>query len=216
MKKVGYFFYSFLPLFASIGLQFAAAFPVTGFFLLHLFLFDHFAGTHNSSADLFSQISAALSGQTFTTAISIVFAALGIFFFGFWYACQSDDLSRTSGLLSNRKILLGLVLLIPGLQILSALITSVSAAVFPSSMAFYERLMESAGLSSSPSPLLLLYAALLGPIEEELTFRGVIFYSAKKALPFWAANLFQALLFGIFHMNLIQGIYACFVILSLY
>ena len=33
-------------------------------------------------------------------------------------------------------------------------------------------------------------------------------HQAKKCLPFWAANLLQALLFGIFHMNMIQGIYA--------
>ena len=30
----------------------------------------------------------------------------------------------------------------------------------------------------------------------------------RRALPFWAANLMQAVLFGIFHMNWIQGIYA--------
>ena len=79
-------------------------------------------------------------------------------------------------------------------------------------MDFYEKLMENAGFTTnSLSPLLILYAVLLGPIEEELTFRGVIFSSARKALPFWAANIFQALLFGIFHMNLIQGIYAFFI-----
>ena len=34
-------------------------------------------------------------------------------------------------------------------------------------------------------------------------------YYAKRALPrFWMANVFQALMFGIMHMNLIQGIYA--------
>ena len=27
-------------------------------------------------------------------------------------------------------------------------------------------------------------------------------------MPFWVANLLQALLFGVFHMNMIQGVYA--------
>ena len=93
----------------------------------------------------------------------------------------------------------------------SGILTNISATFFPGWMDFYEKLMENAGLTQSPSLLLTLYAVLLGPIEEELTFRGVILSSAKRALPFWAANLFQAILFGLFHMNLIQGIYAFFI-----
>lgn len=50
--------------------------------------------------------------------------------------------------------------------------------------------------------------ALVMPILEELIFRLLIFKALKKVLPFIAANLIQAALFGIYHMNLIQGIYA--------
>ena len=44
--------------------------------------------------------------------------------------------------------------------------------------------------------------------SEELIFRGAILDRLYLAFPFWAANLLQALLFGIYHMNLVQGIYA--------
>jgi hypothetical protein len=49
---------------------------------------------------------------------------------------------------------------------------------------------------------------VLAPIGEELMFRGVTMRQARKAVPFWAANLLQAFLFGVFHLNWIQGIYA--------
>ena len=110
-----------------------------------------------------------------------------------------------------QALVLGIICLVPGLQLLSSVLTNFFAYLFPQWMDFYVELMDSAGFTGQPSLLLILYAVILGPIEEELTFRGVILSSAKKALPFWAANFFQALLFGVFHMNFIQGIYAFFI-----
>ena len=62
---------------------------------------------------------------------------------------------------------------------------------------------------STSSPwLTYCYVLLIGPISEELIFRGAILDRLYLAFPFWTANLLQALLFGIYHMNLVQGIYA--------
>ena len=68
--------------------------------------------------------------------------------------------------------------------------------------------MESAGLDEKIGITMFFYSVLLAPVSEELIFRGVTLRQAKKTLPFWAANIFQAVLFGAFHMNMIQGIYA--------
>ena len=65
-----------------------------------------------------------------------------------------------------------------------------------------------AGLDDQISILMVICSVIFAPFCEELVFRGVTMHQAKKCLPFWAANLLQALLFGIFHMNMIQGIYA--------
>ena len=48
----------------------------------------------------------------------------------------------------------------------------------------------------------------IAPVIEELVFRFFILSLACKLLPFFAANLIQAGLFGIYHMSLVQGIYA--------
>ena len=69
-------------------------------------------------------------------------------------------------------------------------------------------LIDSAGLTSDITIAMLCYSVILAPIGEELIFRGVTMRLARRALPFWLANIFQALMFGIFHMNWIQGIYA--------
>lgn len=212
MKKIGYFFFSFLPLLISIALQFLAAFPVLGFYLIQVCYSNLFAGTKLTYTQLRTQLSAVSTDPSFSASISILFAALGILIFGLWYVQQfGGDLRDPGQLFVRPKILLSLILLVPGLQILSSVITAVSASMFPGWMQFYEKLMENAGFTTNVSPLLAVYAVLLGPIEEELTFRGVVLSSAKKAMPFWAANLFQAFLFGIFHLNLIQGLYAFFI-----
>ncbi len=55
--------------------------------------------------------------------------------------------------------------------------------------------------------LVVLRTVIMAPIFEELLFRGVTLNRAKNMLPFYAINIFQALLFGINHMNIIQFIY---------
>ncbi len=212
MKKIGSFFFCFLPLFASIALQFAAALPVMGICLLFICMPYFLSGTKIGYAELLLQLNGLYRNQNFAQLISVIFAVSGILLFGFWYARQFGGSLRFPGnKFSNKKLILGLALLVPGLQILSSVLTVISAVLFPGWMEFYEKLMQTAGFSNSVSPLLILYAVILGPIEEELTFRGVIFSSAQKALPFWAANVLQSLLFGIFHLNVIQGVYAFFI-----
>jgi len=49
----------------------------------------------------------------------------------------------------------------------------------------------------------------LAPITEELIFRGVTMRLTKWAgMSFVVGNIVQAVLFGVFHMNLVQGVYA--------
>ncbi|HHX11898.1 MAG TPA: CPBP family intramembrane metalloprotease [Clostridiales bacterium] len=55
---------------------------------------------------------------------------------------------------------------------------------------------------------IILRVAILAPIFEELIFRGLILKRATKIMPFYAANILQALLFALFHMNVIQFTYA--------
>lgn len=64
-----------------------------------------------------------------------------------------------------------------------------------------------AATSGSESMWMLLYAGILGPITEELWFRGVIL---KSAMPYGKrfAIVVSSILFGVFHGNIPQGIFA--------
>lgn len=212
MKKVGYFFFCFLPLIASFGLQLLALVPCMGISALNVFFSNILSGKKSSIDELSTMLSNTWGSQSFTMIVSTVFAFLGIIIFGYWYSRQFHvSLRQSPSSFATPLLLLGLILIVPALQLLTSVVTGITSSLFPNAMQAYEKLMETAGFTNEPSLFLVLYAVLLGPIEEELTFRGVIFSSAKKALPFWAANIFQAILFGIFHGNLIQGIYAFFV-----
>ena len=58
------------------------------------------------------------------------------------------------------------------------------------------------------SPYIIFSVCFAFPICEELFFRGLIFGLMKRIAPFVVANITQALVFGIYHGNLVQGVYA--------
>lgn len=105
-----------------------------------------------------------------------------------------------------------------GKNILSAAATGIGCCLFlqillsilamwiPEAFESYNQVMGN--LTDSDTVIVVLYVLLIGPITEELIFRGAILDRFYLAFPFLAANLLQAVLFGIYHMNLIQGLYA--------
>ena len=53
-----------------------------------------------------------------------------------------------------------------------------------------------------------LKTVILAPIAEELAFRGLVFRRMELYTSFWPAALVSSLLFALYHMNLLQGVYA--------
>lgn len=71
----------------------------------------------------------------------------------------------------------------------------------------YMELAEAAGLGTNA--FVIFASIVLAPIGEEFVCRGLTLRFAKKAFgKFWIANVLQALIFGLIHMNWVQGIYA--------
>lgn len=212
MKKAGYFFLSFLPLILTVMLQTILSIPMMGISLLRILLTNKLTGNTTDYIDMMNRLVDTLTNQDFTALLSVLYALSGLFIFGFWYAKQFHiSMKVHPKKFLSFPIIAGIILLVPALQILTSFLTSFVASIFPHWMEYYEKLIETAGLTGSPGFLMILYAVILGPIEEELTFRGVTMQAAKRAMPFWAANVLQAVLFGVFHMNMIQGIYAFFI-----
>lgn len=93
------------------------------------------------------------------------------------------------------------------LQLLSGLFLTLVFMVFPELGDSYSQIMKNLGMDR-PTVLSLLYTVIAAPVAEETLFRGLTLRILEGAFPFWAANFFQALYFGIIHGNLVQGGYA--------
>ena len=93
------------------------------------------------------------------------------------------------------------------MQFVSSYILTMALSFFPSEAKEYG---ENIGALLELSFSMLFYVCVLAPVLEEFIFRGIFVSLFKQFIPYLAANILQALLFGIYHMNLIQGIYAFF------
>ena len=51
-------------------------------------------------------------------------------------------------------------------------------------------------------------AVIGAPLIEEIVFRGVVFRSLRRVSPPWVAILVSSVLFGLYHMNTVQIVYA--------
>lgn len=65
-------------------------------------------------------------------------------------------------------------------------------------------------LNSGSLWLKLFCTGLIAPIAEELLIRGLVFERLRDLMKPWLAILWSAVFFGIFHGNLVQGVYAAF------
>ena len=125
----------------------------------------------------------------------------------------------------ERRVLLACVLLVLGLvlQVTLSVVLTMVLPLFPEVMEFYLELMELAGISGQTYLVTLLDIAVLAPIAEEAICRGVALEfclratcseprpAARGEIPtarFWAANVAQALIFAVMHLNIVQGAYA--------
>lgn len=209
MKKLGSFFSAFLPALLAFAMQYLATFFSLGASLFAGLLFS-------ASGNSFSpeRLGDFWMTTEFNTYVMIVYAIMTIAIFGTWYYARCGGIVPQGGRHPRAGLrplsLLGIALLVPGMQYLSDYIVFAVASLFPSWMQTYEELLDVAGLSGQPTLPTLVYALLLAPVSEELAFRGVTLQTARRALPFWAANALQAALFGLFHMNAIQAVYAFF------
>ena len=125
----------------------------------------------------------------------------------------------------ERRVLLACALLVLGLvlQVTLSVVLTMVLPLFPEVMDFYLELMELAGISGQTDLVTLLDIAVLAPIAEEAICRGVALEfclratcpeprpAARGEIPrarFWAANVAQALIFAVMHLNIVQGAYA--------
>ena len=204
MKRFGRIMLCFLPALLAFGLQQLISIPAVGLALLGGF-YTKGATSIDDCMDAFLNI---ISTANFNAGVSAAYGTVALVVFAYWYykkfrQTEPENVRKPF----NIPVIFGILITAVGLQYITNYIVSFTAAINPHWLEYYSNLVESVGLDE-PSLILVLYSVLIGPVCEELIFRGLTLKYAKRAMPFWVANLLQALLFGVFHMNMIQGVYA--------
>lgn len=131
------------------------------------------------------------------------------FVFAFWHQRafpaggekQCRDRKRFSVFLLGGAVVFGI-----SIQCLCSYALNILLPLFPKVQRDYMALMDSMGTGQGFFPLI--YMGILAPVAEELIFRGLILGYEKRELPFWCANFIQAFLFGVYHQNIVQFVYA--------
>lgn len=93
-------------------------------------------------------------------------------------------------------------------QFVCSIVMAVIAFVFPEVFKDYEKLMEGVDINVLPAWATLFIVAVWAPLAEEIVFRAMIFRTLRKGFALWPAAVLSGIAFGVYHMNLIQGVYA--------
>jgi membrane protease YdiL (CAAX protease family) len=165
-------------------------------------------GSLADSTELASKMQDALTKNLIYLIGVVGVIVCGIVFF-FWYKreIKGEARGKLKNLFTLKHILL-LLLIGVGCQFFITGIMNIIQKYFSRLFANYEEQIKL--LTDGNIVIVLLLMIIFAPITEELIFRGMILHKANRYIPFVWANLLQAVLFGIYHMNIVQGIYAAF------
>jgi len=206
MKKIKLLFSAFLPVIAALGVQLAAMFLVSFWFSVISIIRLLLEGISDPEL-LMTGIITLLADSLFNDILmSVTFVALALVFI-LWSRKQKDKEAPTAfdEVFRIRHLA---IFLFSGLaaQVAVSMCLNLILPLFPQTFENYTRLIES--LVGNSIVVSVITTAVLAPIAEELIFRELMMKKLGKLFPFWFANIIQALVFGIYHMNIVQGIYA--------
>lgn len=91
------------------------------------------------------------------------------------------------------------------LYFVAVLIAELIAVISPETVERYNEMMDMT--LGADTVLAMVAAVLLAPVNEECIMRGLILQNLRKYFPVPAVIAIQAVMFGIFHMNWVQGFY---------
>lgn len=138
------------------------------------------------------------------TAISAVFA---VFFYWLLWGRKrtAEDKQYFREKVLKGKNFLMISVATVGLYFLAILISDIIGVVSPKTMEAYEEMMNMA--LGGNIFMAMLATIILAPISEECIMRGLIFRNLQKYFSIPMAIIIQAVIFGVFHMNWVQGLY---------
>ncbi|MBR6626655.1 MAG: CPBP family intramembrane metalloprotease [Lachnospiraceae bacterium] len=142
---------------------------------------------------------------------TFVFQLIGLIIFGLWFKLWGRNKFVNPVKAVKPSAVLVALLAAVIMELLISVGMAIVSVIAPEIIENFNNMMEQAGVAEMTF-VSFVATVFLAPIGEELVFRGVTVRLGKWAgLPFCAINIIQAVLFGVFHLNLVQGVYAFFI-----
>lgn len=140
-------------------------------------------------------------------SVLIFVTYIGYLAFILWYYlmfCKGKQTGSYKQILKPVRIIL---LLIAGalMQIGISMFLEILFEKFPSLFDSYTAVTNA---MNNESVWMIISICLLAPIGEEIIFRGLTYRMMRRAIPWQVALIIQAVLFGVYHFNIVQGTYA--------
>nr|MBP3599016.1 CPBP family intramembrane metalloprotease [Eubacterium sp.] len=131
--------------------------------------------------------------------------------YGLWYyfICKRKTTSSVnySRIFSGKSLVCMMCMAICAQLACNLLIVGVSV-LLPEQLENYKKLMEGLDISVMPAWAMVLMVAIWAPLAEELIFRAMIYRTLRKGFGVAVASILSGVLFGVYHLNVVQGIYA--------
>ena len=204
--RIGYVFLSLVPVAIFLVIQTACQMP---FFILASV---EAVNNPDAPADPVEAVYYLMEifNDKYAVYAYLLYAVIGLVVFGIWYYkgfVKSGPKLKLSQIFGVKSVVAAIAGSLGFFFAINAALT-LAEMLIPWAMEEYHQLVELSGLGSD-TVITVVYAICLGPVLEELVFRGVVFSFLEKSniKPVWTI-LITAVLFGFVHMNIVQGLYA--------
>lgn len=201
--------FSFLTMLLFIGIQIVSILPfMLGGMLEAVTDYKKTASdiTQEEVMDVMLKSVNTISLTILATGISLIVAAL-------WYKkvyCKGygiKDLKTSCKRIFTPSVIIGIVMAAICLFYLSNFLVIIIGYISPEAMKQYTEIIEKSQFAEANWEIIMV-TVILAPVNEECIMRGIIFCNLKKHMSSVYAIVISAVFFGIFHLNIVQGIYA--------
>lgn len=209
-QKMGYLFLTLVPFVIFLVMQVLSSVIVMSTIVRWDFRGIDIASCEAKElADYYHRIETTLNSLTMMIIHSFIIITFGLWLYFIRRGIDKNSIIHIRSLFNKKiAIVIGTCIVCGlGLLVLANGVVGIENKVVPSIVEKYVDSTQKTGMGMSIFTTIA--AVCMAPIGEELLCRGVCLHFGKKALGnFWYANILQALIFGIMHMNWVQGVYA--------
>lgn len=207
MKKIKSIGFAMLYLAIPIMLQFV----VGGLIGIQMVVYSIFKGADALDPTVLQE---KVKSDQFSLILTALVNLILIIGFGLWYyfirTRKERQRAEYKKIFSGRSLWYTLGLAICS-QFVSNLIMIGFRLAAPDTYSDYVKMSESFDIHVLPPLLLLFIVVVWSPLAEELVFRAMVFRTLRKGFSFPAAAVLSGVLFGVYHMNVVQGVYAALI-----